>query len=124
MQLMAHLGFNGQAEEAMSFYVKTLGGKFEGEMFRNPENPDRILHCMAKFDNFSILATDSKDIDQSPGNIDLHLFFKDVVEAKSKYDMFAQIGQVDYPFEVQPWGDYFGRVIDPWGIPWCFTVEG
>lgn len=125
MQLITHLAFDGHAEAAMTFYTKALAGQFEGPIHRNPDKPERIMHCQARFDSFTLMASDSdKDLTTSQkANVDLHLFFDNLDQAQQAFDAFAAVGQVDYPFEKQFWGAYFGRVLDPWGIPWSFSYQ-
>ncbi|KEP74128.1 hypothetical protein HR12_20205, partial [Microbacterium sp. SUBG005] len=38
------------------------------------------------------------------------------------YDRFVERGaEVVQPLEKQVWGDFYGEVVDPWGVAWMFT---
>lgn len=31
-------------------------------------------------------------------------------------------GEINVPFELAPWGSYYGQVFDPFGVMWSFDV--
>jgi PhnB protein len=42
-------------------------------------------------------------------------------EARAAYAKLSEGGESKYPFALQPWGAYYGEVIDRFGVTWMIT---
>ena len=39
------------------------------------------------------------------------------------YERFVERGsEVVQPLEKQVWGDFYGELVDPWGVAWMFNI--
>jgi PhnB protein len=39
------------------------------------------------------------------------------------YDRFVEHGaEVVQALEKQVWGDFYGEIVDPWGVAWMFNI--
>ena len=48
----------------------------------------------------------------------------DVERARELIDkLLAAGGSVNMPFELAPWGSYYGQVFDRFGVMWSFDVD-
>ncbi|WP_264159245.1 VOC family protein [Cytobacillus oceanisediminis] len=57
----------------------------------------------------------------SSRSISLALTYDNESEAREAYDKLGEGGEHKYPFVFQPWGAYYGEVIDKFGVTWMIT---
>ena len=48
----------------------------------------------------------------------------DRAELSGYFEKLAAGGTVALPLEKAPWGDYFGMVVDRFGVQWLVNIEG
>ena len=138
MRIDPYVNFAGNTEEAFSFYKSVFGGEFQSVMrFKDvPDLPDRekmseadlekIMHISLRVGDTVLMGTDVlESMGQSltkGDNISLSLTL-DTKEASDR--LFALLGDggvVELPMQEMFWGDYFGMVIDKFGIEWMLSV--
>jgi PhnB protein len=128
MQVNPYLTFNGQCEEAFTFYAQCLGGKIESMMHHAgspaeaqtpPDWLDKILHARLNVGGSILMGSDAP-----PGNYQstqgsfAHLAVEDPDEAERVFHAFAEGGRVIMPIGQTFWAKRFGMLVDRFGIPW------
>lgn len=137
-KLNPYLNFDGNAEEAFNFYKSVFGGEFAGGIMKMSSAPgtenlpddekERVMHVSLPFDNGQTLM--ASDIVPSMGhkltqgnNVYLSLHPDSKEEADQLFNALAEGGNVEMPMEDQFWGDYFGSLVDKFGIGWMVNYN-
>lgn len=131
MKVFPYLIFSGNAEDAINFYVTTLGAKVEfmnrfGEspMPVTEEQKNKILHSRFTIGDSLIMASDGQHGETYSGdNISLSIDFTDVEDMKQKFDKLAGGGKITMPVEDTFWGATFGMLTDKYGIHWMVNCD-
>lgn len=123
--------FKGTSEEAMNFYKSVLGGEFTifqkykdipGGEKMSPEDREKIIHISLNIDGFIIMATDLQESMEQTlvfgNNFHVCLHVESEKEANRIFDKFSKGGKVEMPMNKTPWGSYFGKCRDKFGIQW------
>jgi len=137
-QLNPYLHFNGNAEEAFTFYKSVFGGEFASFVrfkdFAMPEHPidekedNKIMHVSLPISGTSILM--GSDVPQFMGmvnenenrsKISIAVDSKD--EADKLYNGLSAGGNVEMPIGDSPWGSYFAMFRDKYGIEWMIDFD-
>jgi PhnB protein len=138
MKIHPYLSFAGNAEEAMRFYERALGGRLTeihrfgsmpAEGFElTAEQKNLVLHVGLELpDGQMIMASDTME-GMGPalavGNnysISIHPQSKD--DADRFFKALAEGGTVTMPLADQFWGDYFGSLTDRFGVQWMVNYS-
>ncbi|HTG54745.1 MAG TPA: VOC family protein [Niabella sp.] len=137
-KLNPYLNFDGNAEEAFNFYKSVFGGEFAGGIMKMSSAPgtenlpdeekERVMHVSLPLDNNQTLM--ASDIVPSMGhkltqgnNVYLSLHPDSKEEADQLFNALAEGGKVEMPMEDQFWGDYFGSLVDKFGIGWMVNYN-
>lgn len=137
MQISPYLNFPGNAEEAMTFYAKALGGtltevhRFDGipgTEDLSDEAKQRVMHVGLDLpDGARIMASDTMEGMGPPHvlgtnmSISIHPNSRD--EADRLFAALSEGGEVGMPLEDQFWGDYYGHLTDRFGIQWMINFH-
>jgi PhnB protein len=128
MQLANYLFFTTTCEQALAFYTQCGLGKVT-QMMRygsdsmpapTPEMRGKIMH--ARFEGAGVLFYASDNHDAEPMRGSAHLLMMDGRERTDR--LFAQLadgGTITTPLGMQPWGDYYGKVTDQFGVQWMLN---
>lgn len=133
-----YIHFNGNAEEAFTFYRSVFGGefanivrfkdmKFEGSPDLGNE-ADKIMHIALRIGKHSVLMGSD-----TPGQLGKH----NEMETRSKISISAESkeeadrifhglskgGQIEMTIQDSPWGSYFGMFRDKFGIEWMVDFD-
>jgi PhnB protein len=127
--LIAYLNFDGNTQEAMSFYANCLGGQLEVMPFpaeMGPGNEGRTMHsCISVNGTAVLMASDGQPgVPYSSGNnfaISIHC--ESLEEIERLFAAFGHNGKVTMPLGDQFWGARFGMLTDQFGIAWMFNCE-
>ena len=128
MQLANYLFFTTTCEQALAFYTRCGLGKVtqmmrygsEGMPVPTPEMQGKIMH--ARFEGAGVLFYASDNHDAEPMRGSAHLLMIDSRESTDQ--LFAQLadgGTITTPLGMQPWGDYYGKVTDQFGVRWMLN---
>lgn len=138
MKLNIYLNFAGNTEEALNFYKSVFGGEFssvvrykdmpiEGVTIPK-EDENKIMHIslpIGKDD--ALMASDTlESLGQklTQGN---NVYISVHPESKEDADRIFQAlsagGRVEMPISDQPWGDYFGSLVDKFGVMWMVNYS-
>ena len=128
-----HINFNGNAEEAFTFYKSVFGGEFKKIIrfkdLASPEFPiakkeeNKIMHIALPIGKNNMLM--ANDVPESMGRTNENENrSKIVITAESKeeadklFNGLSAGGQIEGPIGDAPWGTYFGCFRDKYGIEW------
>jgi len=127
MSLSFHIDFNGQCEEAFSFYAQHLGGKI-GTMLRVKDSPvpalseahgQTIVHANISIDGVELAGA---DVDASryskPQGFYVLLGVNSEEKVKACFGALQQDGQVVLAPQRTFWSPCYAIVIDRFGVPW------
>ncbi|WP_127139175.1 VOC family protein [Flagellimonas oceanensis] len=137
MKVNPYLNFDGNAAEAFNFYKSVFGGDFIANITMG-DAPDadklsedekhRTMHISLPISKDTILM--ASDIVPSMGQtlnkgnavyISLHPESKE--EANRLFNGLSKNGNIEMPMADQFWGDYFGSLIDKFGIHWMINYN-
>jgi PhnB protein len=128
-----HINFNGNAEEAFTFYKSVFGGEFAKIMrfkdLSSPEFPvaeneaNKIMHIALPIGKGSVLmANDVPEImgrtNENENRSKIVITAESKEEANKLFNGLSAGGQVEMPIMDSPWGSYFGMFRDKYGIEW------
>jgi len=130
-----YINFNGNAEEAFTFYKSVFGGEFTtvmrfkdlaSEDFPVPENEaDKIMRIVLPIGNSMLIANDIPEImgrvNENENRSKIAISAGSKEEADKLFNGLSAGGQVEMPISDGPWGTYFGMFRDKYGIEW--TVD-
>ncbi len=127
-----YLMFNGNAAEAMLFYVNALDGKIvHSQTFGESGMPiegsakDRIMHALLEADKLQLMVSDcqpGKEV-KSGSQISLSLNFDDIESINKTFDNLRIDGNVTMELQDTFWGARFGMLDDKFGVSWMFNFD-
>lgn len=133
MQIDPHLSFNGNCEEAFTFYEKTFGGKIELKMTygespmaaqMGPEVQNKIMHISMRVGDRILMGSDAPPQYQGQQQgFDICVAAKDPAEAEKVFSALAEGGKVTMPLAETFWSARFGMLTDRFGIPWWVNTN-
>jgi len=127
-----HINFNGNAEEAFTFYKSVFGGEFtkiirfkdiataEFPVAENEAN--KIMHIALPVGKNYLMANDVPEAmgktneNENRSKISISAESRD--EADKLFNGLSAGGQIEYPIGDSFWGSYFGCFRDKYGIEW------
>ena len=129
--LDSYIFFDGNCAQAMRFYERVTGGKLL-TMLKYADSPvpidpahcaptslERVMHACLQIDGRNLMASDTPEGQFKPmQGFSLSLYYETAEEAKKKFEMFADGGQVMMPFAPTFWAKGFGMCVDKFGTPW------
>ena len=130
-----YLNFPGTCMEAFDFYKSVFGGEYTNvSKFSDmpaeggqESPPDGIMHISLPYGESMLMGSDVPPGmgTVTPGNTCYVCLSPDSPEeARRVFDGLSAGGDVEMPFDLQFWGDYFGSFTDRYGIRWMVDVAG
>ena len=133
-----HINFNGNAEEAFSFYQSVFGGEFAAVVrfkdLASPQYPvsenyqDKIMHIALPVGHCNLLM--GNDVPEHMGRTNENENRSKIVivaeskeEADKLFNGLSAGGQIEGPIGDSPWGSYFGCFRDKYGIEWMVDIN-
>ena len=137
-QINPYIHFNGNAEEAFTFYKSVFGGQFamvsrfkdmstaEHPVAENEAN--KIMHIALPIGKHSVLmGSDTPEFMGRQNEQENRSKISISVESKEEADLIfnglSAGAQVEMPLEDSPWGSYFGMLRDKYGIEWMVDFD-
>jgi PhnB protein len=128
LKLSNYLFFTVTCEQALAFYSQCGLGEVvdvvrhggDGMPVRSETMRGKIMH--AKFEGPGVLFYASDNDDAEPMRGSAHLLTMDDRDSTDR--LFARLsdgGTVTTPIGVQPWGDYYGKLTDRFGVQWMLN---
>lgn len=132
MKLTPYIHFQGNAEQAMSFYAEALGGDIiaisrygDSPMPVDEDYKNKVIHGRLQFGNNVIMISDTfkgKTIG-TEGNIQLSVEISEEGQIDEVFKRMAEGGTVTMELQDQFWGARFGMLKDKFGVNWMFNYE-
>jgi PhnB protein len=128
-KIRAYLGFNGQCQEAMTFYHSVLGGTLEVQLVKDsptaaqmpPQMQDKVIHAALTAPDFILMASDMSGAQQSSERVSLMVECSSDEEIKRFFQGLSDGANVTQPLMESFWGSTFGHLTDKYGINWMFN---
>ncbi len=130
------INFNGNAEEALTFYKSVFGGEFTKIIrfkdLAGPEFPvsdadvDKIMLIALPIGKSSVLMANDVPaflgkVNENENRSKISVSAESKEEADAIFNGLSVGGKAEMPMDNSPWGTYFGMFRDKYGIEW--TVE-
>jgi PhnB protein len=132
MQLSPYLFFTTTCEQALDFYARCgLGRIVEKETLRYGESGmpvrteamrGKIMHARFEGPNVRFFASDNDDAEPMKGYA-LILMTDDRELTERLFERLADGGQITTPVGIQPWGDFYGKLTDRFGVQWMLNCS-
>ena len=132
------INFNGNAEEAFTFYKSVFGGEFskvvrfkdiasaEFQVAEKEEN--KIMHIALPIGTTTMLI--ANDVPEVLGRVNenenrskILISAESKEEADKLFDGLSAGGKVEGPMGDSPWGSYAGMFRDKYGIEWIIEFS-
>ena len=133
-----YIHFNGNAEEAFTFYKSVFGGEF-GKIIRfkdlaSPEFPiaekeeNKIMHIALPIGKCNMLmGNDVPEImgrtNENENRSKIAIIAESKEEADKLFNGLSKGGKIEMPIGDSPWGSYFGMFRDKYGIEWMIDFD-
>ena len=133
-----HINFNGNAEEAFTFYKSVIGGEFtkiirfkdlaSDEFKVDEKEENKIMHIALHMGNGNMLmANDVPEMfgptNENENRSKIVLSTESKEEADKLFNGLSVGGQIEGPIGDGPWGTYFGCFRDKYGIEWIVEFD-
>ena len=132
-----HINFNGNAEEAFTFYKSVFGGEFARIIrFKDLENPafpqdgneaNKIMHIALPIGKNVLMANDVPEFmgptNENENRSKISISAESKEEADKLFNGLSVGGQIEMPITDSPWGSYFGMFRDKYGIEWMVDFD-
>lgn len=132
-----HINFNGNAEEAFTFYKSVFGGEFAKIMrFKDlasadfpvdPSEEHKIMHIALPIGPNVLMGNDVPAImgktNENENRSKIAIGAANLAEAEQLFHGLSAGGNIEFPFGESPWGSYFGMFRDKYGIEWMVDFD-
>ncbi|WP_291967514.1 VOC family protein [Maribacter sp.] len=131
MKIQAYLAFNGNCQEALSFYANLFNADIKNKQTYEDKKIDvpssfrqKLQHAELKGKGVHFMAYDAApDTPLNNGNqINMSVDLDTMDEGKQIFEELSNEGQIHHEFREREWG-YFGRCTDRFGIGWMVNVD-
>jgi PhnB protein len=137
-----YLNFPGNTEAAFEFYRSVFGTHYQGEgimrMGNAPQEPGQpplteadktlVMHVSLPILGGHLLmgtdATESMGFKVNFGNnVYINLQPDTRAETDRLFQRLGEGGKIEMPLQEMFWGDYFGSLVDKFGVQWMFNCS-
>ena len=136
-QINPHINFNGNAEEAFTFYKSVFGGELvkiirfkdlASAEFPVAENEtNKIMHIALPVGKNILMANDVPQImgrvNENENRSKISISTESKEEADKLFNGLSEGGKIEMPMDDSPWGSYFGMFRDKFGIEWMVDFD-
>ena len=131
LQLSNYLFFTNDCEPALAFYETCSLGRVtellrhgqDGMPVLNDAMRGRVMH--ARFEGPGVLfyASDNDDAEPMRGSAHI-LMLSNRERTEALFARLGEGGRVTTPLGIQPWGDFYGKLTDRFGVQWMLNCSG
>ena len=132
-----HINFNGNAEEAFTFYKSVFGGEFANIIrFKDISSPEwpvpeneanKIMHIELPIGNNFLMANDVPEsmgrTNENENRSKIYIIAESREEADKLFNGLSEGGSGEMPIADSPGGSYFGMFRDKYGIEWMIDFD-
>jgi PhnB protein len=133
-----YLNFMGTTEAAFDFYRSVFGTEFYGPVMRmrdmacadrpplSAAEENMVMHVgLPILGGHILMGTDALESMGKPlvfgNNVSINLQPDTRAETDRLFAALSQGGKVTTPLQEMFWGDYFGTLVDKFGVQWMFN---
>ncbi len=130
-----YINFNGNAEEALTFYQSVFGGEFgtitrfkdiaSAEFPVSEHEANKIMRITLSIGNSVLIANDVPEmmgrVSENENRSKIAVSVDSKEEAERIVNSLSEGGTLEMPLAESPWGTTFAMFRDKYGIEW--TVE-
>jgi PhnB protein len=128
MQLSNYLFFTTTCEAALAFYSECGLGHVtllvrhgeRGMPVHNEAMRGKVMHAKFVGPGVEFYASDNDDAEPMRGSAHM-LTLHDREETRRLFDKLASGGRINTPLGVPPWGSYYGKLTDKFGVQWMLN---
>ena len=127
-----HLNFDGQAQEALTFYAAAFGTEASAVTYgqmgasEDPAWADRVVFGQVELTGSAqVMAFDvwpGQPYDQGANAFYVYLIATDEAELRAAWDGLAEGAEVRQPLGPSAWSPLAGQLRDKFGVVWAFDV--
>lgn len=136
-QINPHINFNGNAEEAFTFYQSVFGGVFTkivrfkdiaSDEFPIPENEaNKLMHIALPIGQNFLFGNDILEmmgrVNENENRSKISIVAESKEEAHKLFNGLSAGGQIEMPIDENPDGTYFAMFRDKFGIEWMVKFD-
>jgi PhnB protein len=128
MQLSNYLFFTTTCQQALEFYAECGLGQITEVMFYGANNMPvktesmcgKIMHAKFEGPGVCFFASDNDDAEPMRGSAQI-MMTNDRALTERFFTCLGVGGNVTTQLAIQPWGDYYGKLTDRFGVQWMFN---
>lgn len=127
-----YINFNGNAEEAFTFYKSVFGGEFamvsrfkdmaSAEFPVSDKDADKIMHIALPIGGNTLMGNDVPEsmgrTNENENRSKISINCESKEEADALFVGLSEGGTVEMPIGDSPWNSYFAMFRDKYGIEW------
>jgi PhnB protein len=125
MQLSNYLFFTTNCEPALAFYSECGLGRVTllmrhgdgGLPVHNEAMRGKVMHAKFEGPGVAFYASDNDDAEPMRGSAHM-LTMDDREQTRLLFEKLAAGGRITTPLGIQPWGSYYGKLTDKFGVQW------
>lgn len=132
-----YINFNGNAEEAFTFYKSVFGGEFAMILrFKDMSSPkfpvaeneeNKVMHIALPIGKNVLMGNDVLEVmgrtNENENRSKISISAQSKEEADKLFSGLSAGGQIEVPIANSPWGSYFGMFRDKFGIEWMVDFD-
>ena len=136
-QINPHINFNGNAEEAFTFYKSVFGGEFSKVVrfkeISSPEYPipaneeNKLMYISLPIGSSVLMANDILEamgrVSEEENRSKITISAESKEEADKLFNGLSAGGQVEMHLDENPDGTYFAMFRDKYGIEWMVKFD-
>lgn len=133
--LNPYINFNGNAEEAFTFYKSVFGGSF-GKVVRFKDlpgfpadnaNAEKIMQITLPIGPTVLMANDVPaemgTVNENENRSKITVYADSKEEAERIFNGLSAGGNVEMPMDESPWGSWAAMFRDKYGIEWMIEFD-
>ncbi|WP_037079892.1 glyoxalase/bleomycin resistance/extradiol dioxygenase family protein [Rhizobium sp. CCGE 510] len=125
MQLANYLFFSTGCEDALAFYAECGLGRVtqlkrhgaDGMTIASETMRGKVMHARFEGPGVLFFASDNHDAEPMRGSAHM-LILDDRDRTDGLFARLAEGGKITTPLAGQPWGSYYGKLTDRFGVQW------
>ena len=132
-----YINFNGNAEEAFTFYKSVFGGEFaqilrlkdlaSADFVVAEKDANKIMHIALPIGKNVLMGNDVPEemgpVNEQENRSKISISAESREEADQLFNGLSAGGNIEVPMADSPWGSYFGMFRDKFGIEWMVDYD-